>query len=206
MTILRRGDPCVRYRPVLADWAEHRTEGPATASALDHLDRCRRCELEITELTQTIIAVRRLAARASAIAPPTDGWRDLRVRLVANERPPRSAGRWAVTGSMLGPAVLAILFMQIAGAPIAPIADAVVDEGIRGSTSTVLTRPIYDTGLGRLTEGIVLVLSGRTQPTDGRAVRLSISPSSTDRRDVPAPARRVSSRSELTPARTGARS
>jgi hypothetical protein len=53
---------CRTHRPVLVDLVDHGERGPATASALDHLDTCRPCEREITELALTIAALRRAGA------------------------------------------------------------------------------------------------------------------------------------------------
>ena len=207
--ILRRPtDACARHRPTLIDWVEHRLEGPLTPSAFDHLDRCRRCELELTEIAQTVIALHRLAARAAMLEPRTDGWRDLRARLEPAARRRQSAGRsrWGLIGSMLGPAVVAVLALRIA-VPAAPVGAVLVDDGM-GISSTIAgaQRPMYDSGSRRLTEGIVLILAGRTHDSDGLAAWPVISPTSTDRRDIRPAVRRVVVPSESTPPRTATRS
>jgi len=207
MRFRRRDDPCVRYRPALTDWVEHRVTSPATVTAFDHLERCRRCEIEITELAQTVVAVRRLASRAAEVDPPSDGWRELRGRLEANERRPRSSDRWGLAGSMLGPAVVAVLALRIAIAPVAPVEDVPVGDATRGpSSSTLVVRPLYDTGSGRLTEAIVLVLTDGPGANAGSSVPLSLNPSSTDRRDRPMAIRRAVARPEPTPPRSASRS
>jgi predicted anti-sigma-YlaC factor YlaD len=212
MTILdrirRSTDACARHRPPLVDWVEHRLEGPLTPSALDHLERCRRCEQELTEIAQTVIALRRLAARAAAVEPRADGWPDLRARLEPSRRRPQAAGRsrWGLAGSILGPAIVAVLALRIA-LPAAPVGAVLPDDGIATSTAVGdASRPMYDSGSRRLTEGIVLILAGRTHDSDGLATWPAISPASTDRRDIRPAVRRVVAPSESTPPRTAYRS
>jgi hypothetical protein len=209
MTMFRRADPCAHYRPSLTDWVERQAEGPLTREAFDHLERCRRCEAEITTLAQTVIALRRLGARAATAEPPLDGWRDLRTRLEASRKPSRSAGRWrwAWTGSMLGPAVVAILALRIAFVPVVPATDLPThDAPAAASTTTDLTRPMYDSGSQRLTEAIVLLLAGPALAGEINSTSSVTVPSSTDRRDLPPPARRALAPSEPTPPRTAIRS
>ena len=211
MTILARirrsTDPCARHRPALLDWVEHRLEGPLTPSALDHLERCRRCALELTEIAQTVIALRRLGERAALVEPRPDGWRDLRARLEPSPRRPQAAGRrWGLAGSLLGPAIVAVLALRIA-IPAAPVGAILLDDGMATSTASVgAGRPMYDSGSRRLTEGIVLVLAGRTHDNDGLAAWPAISPASTDRRDIRPTVRRAVAPSESTPPRTAYRS
>ena len=212
MTIIERilgpRDPCARYRPALLDWVEHRVESPLTPSAFDHLERCRRCEVELTEIAQTVIALRRLAARAAALEPRTDGWRDLRARLEPPPRRPRLVvrSRWGLVGSMLGPAIVAVLALRIA-VPAAPVGVVLIDDALGSSSISIdAPRPLYDSGSRLLTEGIVLILAGRTRDSDGLAAWPVITPASTDRRDIPPAVRRVTIRTESTPPRTATRS
>ena len=196
-------DACARNRPALTDWVERRAEGSATAAAFVHLERCRRCEQEISEIAQTVIALRRLGARASAVEPPVDGWRDLRTRLEASRPPVRAAGRrWALSGAMLGPAVVAVLALRIAVSPIIPTTEPALHDG----AAWTLVRPMYDSGSQRLTEDIVLVLARRGQAGDGRPAAPVIVPSSTDRRDLRAPARAPVTPSQPTLSRAAMRS
>ncbi len=198
-------DPCARFRPALTDWVAHRLEGPLTPSAFEHLERCRRCEIELTEIAETVIALRRLAARASALEP-TNGWQDLRRRLETSPRRarPTARTRWGVIGSMMGPAIVAVLAVRFA-MPAAPIGAVLADDGVdRPAISG--GRQIYDPAPGRLTEGIVLILSGRAQANDARTVWPVVLPSSTDRRDIPRAVRRVAIESGFTSPRSATRS
>lgn len=209
MTLFRRDDPCARFWPVLIDWVEHRAEGPLMREAFGHLERCRPCESELTTIAQTVIALRRLGAQASTAEPPADGWRDLRARLEASRRPSRSPARWrlAWTGSMLGPAVVAILAMRVVFGPAVPASTAPTDDAVTGvSSSTGPARQRYEPGAQRLTEAIVLVIAGQAEPGDVGPKSPVIVPSSTDRLDVPPPARRPVIPSEPTPPRTAIRS
>jgi hypothetical protein len=206
--IRRRGDPCARHRPALLDWVEHRVEGPLTPPAFDHLERCRRCEEELTDIAQTVIALRRLAARAAALEPRADGWRHLRERLDPPRRQPRLVlrARWGLIGSMFAPAIVAVLALRIA-VPGAPVGAMLLDDGLAGPSSSIgAPRPLYESGPRRLTEGIVLILASRTRNSDGPAIWPAVTPTSTDRRDIPPTAHRVVAPSESTPPRAATRS
>ena len=172
MTIFGRKDACARYRPALTDWVEHRVQGPSTPSAFDHLARCRRCERELTDIAQTIIALRRLAELTAAVEPPSDGWPDLRARLDASQRRARAlvplrVGR--LLGSMLGPAIVAVLAMRVVVS--APIGTVWSDDGSSGRpASTRAARPMYDSGLRPLTKDIVTILASRAPAGGGDAI------------------------------------
>jgi hypothetical protein len=207
MRLFRQRDACARVRPALTDWVEHRIQGPLTPAAFDHLDRCRRCELELTDVAQTVIALRRLAELAAAIDAPTDGWPDLRARLEESRRRSRPSfrSRWALLGSMLGPAVVAVLAIRMVVA--APLGTVWSDDGsAERSASTRVVRPMYDSGSRPLTEDIVTILASRATAGDGGSTWLATVPSSTDRRDTPAAPRRAAPRSESTLPRSATRS
>ena len=207
MTIFGRKDACARYRPALTDWVEHRVRSSRTPSAFDHLARCRRCELELTDIAQTIIALRRLAELTSAVEPSSDGWPDLRARLEASQRRSRPSfrSRWALLGSMLGPAVVAVMAMRIAVS--APIATVWTDDGSSDpAVATRVARPMYDSGSRPLTEDIVMILASRATAGDGGPTWIATVPSSTDRRDNPPAPHRAAPRSESTMPRSATRS
>lgn len=208
MSIFARTDPCERHRPALTDWVEHRADGPMTPPAFDHLARCRRCERELTEIALTVIALRRLGDRASRAEVPTDGWHDLRARVESSRSQARPGGRsrWALVGSMLGPAMVAVLVLRVA-VSAAPVGVGWTGDGLTGpTTSSDAPRPMYDSGPRLLTEGIVRILGGRVQGGDDRSDWPTMVPVSTDRRDVPPVVRRVAIRFESTPPRTAFRS
>jgi hypothetical protein len=85
-----RDRSCNRYRPVLLELLEGR-RSDSTPEALLHLDRCTRCEDELSLTALTLAALRRLAAEARRAQPPAAGWQVVRSRI---ERPARSP--WAV--------------------------------------------------------------------------------------------------------------
>lgn len=209
MTTFGAKDPCAIYRPVLTDWVERRAHGPTLPSAFEHLDRCRRCELELTEVAQTVVALRRLGERAATVEPPADGWRELRARLEATRPRRGSTGRssWSLTGSLLGPAVVAVLAIRIVLVPAPPPGERPdLSGGVARFGSIGSERPLYDSGSQRLTEAIVLVLGGPTRSGDRRSAGPAFVPASMDRRDVPPAARPAIAPSDLTPPRTAARS
>jgi hypothetical protein len=95
--MMGRPTGCSTHRPALAAFAERSERGPGTAAAFDHLERCRRCEAELTEALLTVHAVRRLLADARVADPPPDAWARLRLRV---QRP--VAGAWRARSSLAG--------------------------------------------------------------------------------------------------------
>ena len=77
--IRRRADACVIHRPALVDFVERQALGPDSPAALDHLARCAPCERDLTEVAQTVFALRRLgaSARRGRGRPPTAGRRSV---------------------------------------------------------------------------------------------------------------------------------
>jgi hypothetical protein len=76
-----RSTGCSSHRAALGTFVERAERGPATAAALDHLERCRRCEAELAETLLTIHALRRMLDPARVADPPPDGWDRLRGRV-----------------------------------------------------------------------------------------------------------------------------
>lgn len=220
----RSHDACQRHRPALVDWIACRADGPASRAAFGHLERCHSCEVALAEIAQTVIALSRLGAQAALIQPDPDGWGRLRDRLDrAGGRTQRPAERrWTVFGSLLAPALVAVLAMRLAVLPDpAPAVDA-WPAGTQTTSATSVqsavtavprplydtaSRPLYDTAARPLTEGIVLVLAGR----DARSARRPVppfGPPSTDRRDAPRASRRPAAATDpsLITSRTAIRS
>jgi hypothetical protein len=92
-----RSTGCSTHRAALAAFAERSERGPETAAAFDHLERCRRCEADLTETLLAVHAVRRLLAAARTADPPPDAWARLRLRV---QRP--VAGAWRARSSLAG--------------------------------------------------------------------------------------------------------
>jgi hypothetical protein len=185
--IRRRPDACVIYRPALLDFIERRALGPESPAALDHLARCRRCERDLSEVAQTIIALRRLGERARQVEAPTDGWPSLRDRLERSQRAADEAARRlrrAFGSAMVGIAVMAVLAVSsLTGTVTTGLVDQpAAAAGARPATSTIARR--YDPFAQPLTEGIVLAIAGG-QARVSPAERFQNVPTSTDRIDDP---------------------
>jgi predicted anti-sigma-YlaC factor YlaD len=185
--IRRRPDACVVYRPALLDFVERRALGPDSPAALDHLARCERCERDLSEVAQTIIALRRLGERARQVEAPADGWPSLRDRLERSQRTADEAARRlrrAFGSAMVGIAVVAVVAISsLTGTVTSGLVDRpAVALGARPAASTVARR--YDPFAQPLTEGIVLAIAGGTARVS-LAERVQNGPSSTDRIDDP---------------------
>jgi predicted anti-sigma-YlaC factor YlaD len=183
----RRSDACVVHRPALLEFVEHRALGLDGPAALDHLARCERCERDLSEVAQTIIALRRLGERARQVEAPTDGWPSLRDRLERSQRAADEAARRlrrAFGSAIVGIAVAAVVAVSsLTGTVTTGLVDQpAVALGARPATSTIARR--YDPFAQPLTEGIVLAIAGgptRVAPAE----RVQNVPTSTDRIDDP---------------------
>lgn len=183
--IRRRQDACVVHRPALIDFVERQALGPDSPAALDHLARCGPCERDLTEVAQTVIALRRLAARASKVEAPADGWTTLRERLERSQRAADDAARRLRRA--FGSAVVAVAVVALVAVPsLTGTVTSGMHDGLAVSPDA---RPAnvearrYDPFAQRLTEGIVLAIAGGgparpsvTQPVAG-------GPTSRDRHD-----------------------
>jgi hypothetical protein len=83
----RRFSPCVIHRASLIDFVDRGQRGQASVEALRHLDRCRACEVELTDIALAIASLRRLGQDLAAVDAPTDAWPTLRSRLARRRRP-----------------------------------------------------------------------------------------------------------------------
>jgi hypothetical protein len=184
--IRRRPDACVVYRPALLDFVERRTLGPDSPAALDHLARCERCERDLSEVAQTIIALRRLGERARQVEAPADGWPTLRERLERSQRAADEAARRlrrAFGSAIVGIAVVAVVAVSsLTGTVTTGLVDRpAVATGVRPAMPVARR---YDPFAQPLTEGIVLAIAGgsaRVSPVE----RVQNVPTSTDRVDDP---------------------
>lgn len=104
---------CASHRAALAAFVERAERGPATAAALDHLERCRRCEAELAETMLAIHAVRRLLEPVRALDPPSDAWDRLRGR-VASPVPRAVGARTSLAGLVVGAGLVAALIGPVA--------------------------------------------------------------------------------------------
>ncbi len=111
--MMGRPSGCSVHRAALAAFVERSERGPATAAALDHLQRCRRCEADLSQMMLAIHAVRRLLEPARTTEPPSDAWDRLRRRIEA--RVPRAAGAWTSFGGLVvGAGLVAALIGPVA--------------------------------------------------------------------------------------------
>jgi anti-sigma factor RsiW len=121
MAALRR--PCADHRAALLDFVDRRERTEATAAALDHLERCRACERELTELALAIAALRRLQAHVACAEPAPDGWLRLQARITV----PADPWRWRATlGGLATSALLVATFVM----PVTIGAPATHDMGL----------------------------------------------------------------------------
>ena len=97
---------CGRYRGSLLDFVDRRDQGPDTAAALEHLDRCAHCRSELEATALAITALRRLGADARASEPGADAWQRVRNRIA--ERGAVWRWRSSVAGLAVGAVMLAL--------------------------------------------------------------------------------------------------
>lgn len=98
---------CRRHRPVLVALVDRGERTPATIVALDHLEVCRPCEREVTDLALTIAALRRAGSTLRAVEMPAVTPERVARLAVASRH--RSGDRWAwrfQVGSLLAGAAL----------------------------------------------------------------------------------------------------
>lgn len=186
--IRRRVDACVIHRPALVDFVERRALGPDSPAALDHLARCGRCERDLSEVAQTVIALRRLGARTGHIEVPADGWPTLRARIERSQRAADEAARRfrrVFGGAVVALAVVAMVAVpSLTGTVTSGLGDGLaLAPGTRSVTATDARR--YDPYSQRLTEGIVLAIAGGGPARVSLAERVTGGPTSTDREDLP---------------------
>jgi hypothetical protein len=184
--IRRRADACVTYRPALVDFVEHRALGPDSPAALDHLNRCARCEQDLSQVAQTVIALRRLGAHAAEVRAPADGWPTLRERIERSQRAADGAARRfrrAFGGAVFAMAVLAMVAIpSLTGTVTSGLNEGFEAVPAARSSNTAEARR-YDPYAQRLTEGIVLAIAGGGPSRVSLAERVGGVPSSTDRLD-----------------------
>ena len=103
---------CGRYRGSLVDFVDRRDQGPDTAAALEHLDRCAHCRSELEATALAITALRRLGADARASEPGADAWQRVRNRIA--ERGAVWRWRSSVAGLAVGAALVATVIAPAA--------------------------------------------------------------------------------------------
>jgi ribosomal protein L34E len=183
--IRRRQDACVIHRPALVDFVERQALGPDSPAALDHLARCAPCERDLSEVAQTVIALRRLGAHAREVEAPLDGWATLRARIERSQRAADDAARRFRRA--FGGAVVAIAIVAMVAIPsLTGTVTTGLDSGIAtvpGARSAEARR--YDPLAQPLTEGIVLAIAGSGPSRVSLPERVAGGPTSTDRRERP---------------------
>lgn len=203
--ILGRPSACPRHRAALLDFVDRREHGPGTDVALAHLDRCRSCETELSEIALLITALRRIQAEVRLVEPSQDAWE--RVRLVAARRPP-APWRWRMSlgATMAGAALAAVVVMPAAfgrlAAPGPPMAGDGASGTADGPPAAAVALRVYDPPAGRLTAGVVTILAGDDGINRPRQARtLTFLPAATDRHEPERARRWPATTSEGTPIR-----
>jgi hypothetical protein len=186
---LRRQSACALHRAALLDFIDRRERGSGTDVALAHLDRCRSCETELSEIALAITALRRIRAEVQLAEPSRDAWE--RVRRVAARRP-AAPWRWRVSlgTTVVAAALVAVVVMPTAfgslAAPWPPIAGGDASATLDGARAGGAPAPrIYDPPARALTARVVTILAGDAgldRPREARA--LTFLPAATDRSEV----------------------
>jgi predicted anti-sigma-YlaC factor YlaD len=105
---------CRRHREALIAFLARAEPGERPQAALDHLDRCERCEAEMGQTALAIAALRRLFEDARVAEPPAVVWPRLREQV---ERPTRQRFRTMLAAPLAGAALVALLVAPIAVDP-----------------------------------------------------------------------------------------
>lgn len=137
--MMGRVSGCRRYRAALIDFIDRHEIGPGTREALDHLDRCRRCENELAEVALTIHAVRRVMADAALRDPAGDAWDRLRLRI---QRP--AASVWRARSTMAGLVAGAGLVATLVGPTTVWHARGVVEREPGPDSATLKASTVAD--------------------------------------------------------------
>ncbi len=119
-----RRDRCVDHQGALLEFAARRAGGAEVRHALDHVERCDRCERDLAATTLILHALRRLHDETLLAEPAADGWDRLRVRLQERRRPSRLLS--GLPGILAGLAICAAL---VGPAAIGGSTPVLVDDG-----------------------------------------------------------------------------
>jgi hypothetical protein len=101
--------PCADHRAVLLDFVDRRERTAATPAALAHLERCARCERELSEAALAIAGLRRLRAEVETAEPSSDAWLRLRTRI----RRPVDPWPWRATLGGLATSALLVAVLVL---------------------------------------------------------------------------------------------
>lgn len=121
----RRRDRCADHQGALLEFAARRAGGAEVRHALDHVERCDRCERDLASTTLIVHALRRLHDETLLAEPAADGWDRLRVRLQEHPRRP-SLLLSSIPGILAGLALCAAL---VGPAAIGGSSPVLVDDG-----------------------------------------------------------------------------
>jgi hypothetical protein len=156
---------CRAHREALIEFASHRAGGPEVRRALDHVDRCRRCEAELATTTLVLHALRRLHEDTRRAEPAPDGWARLRSRLASTRREP------SLLMTCLPGAAIALGLVIAVGDPLA----------MQGS------RAIYDDGPAAIQRALSADDVPRVQAAADEASARPVVPFTWRRQDLPRP-------------------
>ena len=157
--------PCAAHRDALVEFAACRTAGPAVLRALDHLERCRRCEAELATTTLVLHALRCLHAEALRAEPAADGWTRLQERLGNARRRPSF-----LLSGMPGMLIAVGLCGALAGPLLVNEPASVYDEGA-SSPSRTSPAVVFEQASDRRPDSPIIPMSAipilATPATDG---------------------------------------
>ncbi len=119
-------DQCAAHQAALNDFVDRRAGyDPGAArgvpAALDHLERCRDCELELGATALVVAALRRMADDVDAVEPSPDAWNRLAVA-IAPTRERRSILASPLAGLAVSAGLVVALLAPL-GFDLAPSAD-----------------------------------------------------------------------------------
>jgi len=105
---------CRRHREALIAFLARSEPGERPHAALDHLDRCERCEAEMAQTALAVSGLRRLLEEARVAEPPAVVWPRLREQV---GRPRRPSFGSALAAPLVGAALVAVLVAPLAVDP-----------------------------------------------------------------------------------------
>jgi hypothetical protein len=128
---LSLGRGCAAHRAALLDFVDARDRSAVPRAALAHLERCPRCEAEMTDLALTVTALRRLAGDVAGVEPPTTAWPALLARIdepaVVDARRPSMLTSLIFRAGMAGAVAISVVAVAFGGPlsprPASPLAD-----------------------------------------------------------------------------------
>jgi len=105
---------CRRHADALLDVVDGRVETPASTAALHHLEWCRPCADELSDLALAIVGFRRLGSLPVPEEAVTSGWPRLRRRILQT-RAAAAAAAWRWRATLGGLAASTLIVAAVVG-------------------------------------------------------------------------------------------